>query len=90
MTRIIAVAMNIPSRIGRLRSNTKDENRSRNEKKIIHPPNAIQFEGMDENMRVLMFGPRSRLWERSEKNNAITKTVEYRDCLVLDILTRIA
>jgi hypothetical protein len=90
MTRIIADAINSPRRIGLPRSNTKDENRRRNKKKIIHPPKVIQFEGTDENKRVLMFGPRSRLWERREKNNAITKTVEYRDCLVLDILIRIA
>jgi hypothetical protein len=45
---------------------------------------------MDENKRVLMFGPISRLWGRMENNNATTKTVEYRDCLVLDILIRIA
>ena len=58
--------------------------------KIIHPLNVTQFKGTDKNTRVLMFGPRSRLWESRENNNAITKTVEYRDCLVLAILTRIA
>jgi hypothetical protein len=45
---------------------------------------------MDKNRRVFIFGPSSRLWERREKNNATTKTVECRDCLVLDILIRIA
>jgi hypothetical protein len=82
--------MNIPRRIGLPRSNTKEENRSKNKRKIIHPPTVIQIEGMDENKRVLMFGPISRLWGRMENSNAITKTVEYRDCLVLDILIRIA
>jgi hypothetical protein len=45
---------------------------------------------MAENMRVLMFGPRSMLWETKVKTRTATKTVEYRDCLVMGIPTSIA
>jgi hypothetical protein len=67
-----------------------DENNNQNKENRIHPPIVIQFDGMDENTRVLIFGPRSKLWERRENNNTTTKTVEYRDCFVFDILIRIA